>query len=325
MKFLVVGDPHVQLESLAECERLLDLVEEAAVANEVDRIVLMGDLFHTFEVIRVEVIDFWRRRLLRLGCPVWILRGNHDGPHDVKPGVHALRALEGRPVIIDEPRVERNDILWLPFTRSSEEFTRWCKEYSGTVTVYCHQDFNGAAYENGIYVKNGVDPDAIPQAQVISGHIHTVQEFGKVFYVGAPRWMTIKDVNQDRFLWVIEHANDGRVISKTSIPTDTHCLRMVHLVDSQTKPLDPETVPATVKALVDVKGDVAYCEARRRVWKGKARVRTFPTVVRTAKVKESDGIAIAFKKYLDSYQPSSGVTHDALRNLVEARLSIFPI
>jgi metallophosphoesterase superfamily enzyme len=49
-KVLYVGDPHAQISNLDESERLLNFVQESANKHEVDSIVILGDLYHTFAI-----------------------------------------------------------------------------------------------------------------------------------------------------------------------------------------------------------------------------------------------------------------------------------
>jgi hypothetical protein len=62
------------------------------------------------------------------------------------------------PAVLPRP----NSVPWLPPRRSRMRHE-----------VVCHATFNGARYENGFYAKEALDPDAVPQKRIISGHIHT--------------------------------------------------------------------------------------------------------------------------------------------------------
>lgn len=333
MKVLSVGDPHTRVNDIPECERLLDRVEavsdEAGINHDTGFIVLMGDLFHNHSIMHVEVMHFWRRRVARLAqkARVYILKGNHDGPQDGAFNVHALAALEMNGVtIVDQPMLmtvgpNSPAIDAIPFMRSNEEFVKVCQER--THIIYCHQEFNGCKYDNGFYSKVGVDPEAIPQKLVISGHIHTGQEFGKVWYVGAPRWMTASDANQDRFVWVIEHDDKtGDVVKRTPYPTDPACQRMIQIEDTEAAPADPAKLPEGAKVMVDIKGSAAWVQERKSFWHGRARVRTFTTNECQRTVKESDGIGVAFRKYLDAYEPKFGVPMAALERIAHDRLGV---
>lgn len=330
MKLLVVGDPHIKVEDLDEGQRFVARVRDVAMGADVDRIVFMGDLFHSHSIMHVEVMHFWRQALvsLRQAAPVIIVLGNHDGPHDMRPGVHALASLTMEGVqIIDQPTTLRRDdgipvnIGFVPFMRSNEEFVATCREYP-IETLYCHQEFDGCRFENGLPSPYGVKVQDIPQKQVISGHIHMGQEFGKIWYVGAPRWLTASDANQDRFIWVIEHDDFGAIISRERFATDPACQRIVHLEDTPEKPADPAALDASWKAMVDIRGPAAWVEERKALWRGKARYRTFRTGDKRTRVRESDGIPVAFQKYLEGFQPRFGTPQIQLKAMAADRLAL---
>jgi predicted phosphodiesterase len=328
MKFLVVGDPHVKPSDLEEGLRLVDRIVQVAKEREVDSIVLTGDLFHTHSLVHVEVMHFWRNAVAKMAAnhSVVVLLGNHDAPHDMRPGVHALAALADikNVYVVDEPkRIAWFDaVAFVPFMRSNDEFVAAMQALGDVPTVYCHQEFDGCKYDNGFYSKHGVDPEAIPQKLVISGHIHTGQEFGKVWYVGAPRWMTLSDANQDRYIWVIEHGPDGAVIGRTPYATDPACQRIVRVEDTAEAPADPGVFDATnVKVHVDIRGTAAWVEERKPFWRAiGARIRTFVDNGKKVAVRESEGIGAAFVKYLKTYQPRYGTPVEVLETMAKERL-----
>ena len=92
MKRLIVGDPHAKVSNLDEMQRLIDFVILTAKEQKVDRIEILGDLFHTHAVLRLEVIDFWSRNLLSLPsiCETIVLVGNHDMIGDYNSQLSAL-------------------------------------------------------------------------------------------------------------------------------------------------------------------------------------------------------------------------------------------
>lgn len=337
MKALVIGDPHIRVEDLEEGANLINLIAENVRTLKPDLIVFMGDLFHNFDLVNVEVATFWKRALLEIRlaagpAKIRIILGNHDGPHDPKPGVHALTYLQDMlgVEVVDQPKVFTDKgamMLFIPFMRDNAEFVKTCREaqvgISGAATtIYCHQEFAGAAYDNGQLIKEGVDPALVPQTTIISGHIHTGQEFGKVWYVGSPRWMTASDANKDRFLWLIEHDTAGDVVARTPIPTDPWCQRLVHVTDTEAKPENPEGMKPEWKVVVDIRGTEAWIEQRKPLWAGRARIRTFREGERKIEVRESDGIDVALERYFTRYKPTFGTDKDFLHRMMLDRLVI---
>lgn len=79
-KVLRVGDPHAKINNLEEMSKLMDFVLETARLHKVSQIEILGDLFHTHAVLRLEVQEFWAKYigLLSHHFPTIILVGNHD-------------------------------------------------------------------------------------------------------------------------------------------------------------------------------------------------------------------------------------------------------
>jgi hypothetical protein len=101
-------------------------------------------------------------------------------------------------MVVDEPRVVLPGILFVPYVHDPAEFVQICQQYPEAKTVVCHQTFAGSYFENGFLTPDGVEPNLLPQEQVISGHVHSPQRIGKVWYPGAPRWRTVSDANTER-------------------------------------------------------------------------------------------------------------------------------
>lgn len=322
MKALVVGDPHVRPDDLEEGWRLIEQIEGLITGYKPDAVVFLGDLFNNFAVTHISVIAFWRKAFARLnvarpGTRIVALVGNHDTAHDCVRGEHALLALTEFALIIDEPRVI-DGFLFLPYFRDPKGFVAACNQYHEIHTAFAHQEFNGSEFESGIYSKEGVLPGDIPQKLVISGHIHKPQEFANIWYPGSPRWLTVSDANQDRYLWVVDFDSEGRVTDRIKASSSFSCLRITKIVET------PDSPPVTSLAglgrlIVDIHGPPSFVAERKAVWKGRARVRTFPVMEKSVKVKESEGIPQAFDKYVGEYKAMCGTSSHVLRRMAKER------
>jgi DNA repair exonuclease SbcCD nuclease subunit len=330
VKLLLVGDPHVVAEELADCERLMDLVEETIKAERPDQVVFMGDLHHNHAVIALDVMAFWRRRLERLrmiGPKPWLIVGNHDRSGDSGNPNHALLAYEGLAHVVDGS-ADLVDIhlgnapraTLIGYTGTPMIFDEYVKKSQARV-ILCHETFNGAQYDNGFYAPEGIDPGLYPGKVFISGHIHTPQKVGdNVTYIGAPRWRTVSDAGvRRRALALIGIYGDGDVNFLKLIPTNSHCTPIVHVVVNEGD--IHENHPQGPRYIVDIHGSPDFIKDRAAAWKEKgARIRTFPVRQETAAVRESQGIRQALASYLSQYQPQHGTTPEALGALYAARL-----
>ena len=309
-RYIFVGDPHAVVDELDDCHALTGLAWGLAKRFNAT-VVLAGDLYNTHEVVRAEVLKFWYDALEDLcedGVPTIVVKGNHDYAAS-DPRATPLLAHLQQAVVVDEP-FQRDGVLFCPHT-TNEQLVEWSQEHRDCHTLVCHQTFDGSRYENGQYAGDGVDPARIAQRQVISGHLHTPQEFGKVWYPGAPRWRTLHDANVDRALWLLEFDPAGNLLSRSPFDTSVACRRLVHFVDTPASPVSFEPLP-NVRYRVDVRGPRKWVEERRGCFPG-ALVRT--TVTDTGselRVRESDGVAVAFAKWAGAFKAPFGTSGETL-------------
>lgn len=318
-KVLLVGDVHATPEELADCRALMNLVREIGIEHMVDEICLLGDSYHTMNVIRAEVLAFWREMFEWLGVPVVALVGNHDFAGEGSP-IHAMIAHEDQIQVVDKPLVKQG-VLYLPYYSDREAFVAAARA-NPTTTLVCHQTFEGAKYENGIYAKDGVDPDLLPQKHVISGHIHTPHAFGKVRYIGAPRWRSLPDANVDRAVWLYDFDAAGDIRQTTPFDTGKTCRQIRYVLDTPEKPFEGVLDPG-VDWRVDIRGPAAYVDERKKVLAGPGvRVRAFKVEKTGIRVRESDGIDEAFKKYLVKFRGRRGTPPEVLARMAMERLGV---
>ena len=321
---LNVGDPHAVPEELDDCRALAGYILDVARRERVDRVHFAGDMHHTHALVHIGVVLFWKeffRDLLTAGFKVSAQVGNHDRAGDGSAQAHALLSYP-EITVINEPLV-LDGVLYLPYYDDNDEFVAACRRYSECSVAFVHQTFNGATYENGIYAQDGVDPNLIPQETIISGHIHTPQKFGKVWYIGAPRWRTASDANVARAIWITEHADDGRVVNCRSFDTGGVCRRLFRFVETpdQLIQLPSDLRLGQDRVMVDLRDPTEFIEARKVVWTtAGAQYRTFRTDRAAPKVRESDGIDQAFDRFLGVYSPRNGTERTKLQQMARERV-----
>lgn len=281
MKQLLVGDPHVQVSNLKDSERLFEFILATAKKEKVDRITLLGDLYHNHALKRVEVEDFWRRWLKTLSAifETVVLKGNHDMANQKDPeskdalSVHA-DASNPRLIIVNNP-VFLGPILYMPYMDNRESFIETVNVISGINLLVCHQVFDGTRYENGFYDPNGIDASLINIPEIISGHIHTEGTLGKVWYPGTPKWDTATDANQPKSIWICEHDATGKTISKTAFSTWSVVTPIVSYVwkEGEVAPTIADNVLASVECI----GSAAFIAQAKALLKGKVKLKTKTT------------------------------------------------
>jgi DNA repair exonuclease SbcCD nuclease subunit len=204
-RILVVGDPHLKISTLETARKFLVWFADVIKTEKPDSTIVMGDLFDTHSVVRVEILWLWAEFMkAHANQRVTCLVGNHD---QAAPGSkeHSLVALSAWARIIDEP-TEFNGMAFIPYVHTKEAFAEaLSKLKSKNDYLFCHQTFQGAQYENGFYDPNGFPLELVKDfKQVISGHVHKLQKLGNVFYVGSPYWANFADSGEQKGLWIFD-------------------------------------------------------------------------------------------------------------------------
>lgn len=329
VRHLVVGDPHVTPEELEDCEALLGLVAETVDKEKVDLLTFTGDLHDTHDSLSTRVVEFWKRWFSHFihECKVVALRGNHDQVTPSQAYPHALLAYSGIQVVgapQELPLVEK--VGAVPYYYDAEEFYDAARKLAsyGNQTLFCHQTFSGAKYENGFAAKDGVDQEKIGFQRIVGGHLHTPQKVGRCAYVGAPRWRTLSDANKERHLWLFEHDGEKMKLAKR-ISTGDVCRRIFRFEDRPDAPAPvPESFNAKDTVAIDVYGPSAeLVRAREAELKARfgARTRGFPDRVERVKgVREAEGIKTSFDNFMDHFLPPNGTPVGTLKPVLEERL-----
>jgi DNA repair exonuclease SbcCD nuclease subunit len=332
---VVIGDVHSKVEDLDDCDKLVTVIDEVVEKENPNCLIFLGDLYDAFAVKNVVVERWWMQTLARYRrTQKYLVLGNHDRPGDQSAVGHALQAHAGQTTtIVDAPTLchELGDVMLLPFYFRAENFVAAAQSspVSLAKTLFCHQSFIGGKYESGQPIEarhdvSAVDAGVLPQKCVISGHIHTPQTTGKVWYVGAPRWRdNVSDANIDRHIVAVDFEGSlPKAIRKYA--TGEACKR-IWLIDD--KESDETTVTPQGKLgdryVVDVTGSAAYIEARKKVWATTGtRLRTFQTDRPGPKLSEADGVPAAWGKWAGEYRGKFGTTAEVLSEMARERLAL---
>jgi DNA repair exonuclease SbcCD nuclease subunit len=324
MKILSVGDVHAKVNELDDCNNLMNCVRDSVLKFKPDLIWLSGDLFNDFGIVNLDVALFWEQAFADISfggkIPIKVSLGNHDFRAGKKIS-HALRRFNYIEVI--ENYLITDDFLFLGYEPDNQAFIDKCNIYPDAKALFCHVEIQGAEFENGFYSQHGVDLNLIPQSFVVSGHIHKQAQMGKCLYIGSPRWLTVSDANQDKFIFLIDMDTITGDKKITPIPTDTYCSKIYNFKDYPDNPV--KALPGRPhRVVVDLYGPIDYIEKRVEYFKDSgARIRTFPERQLKSEIKESDGINVAFLKHFDNFTPPHGTSEERLNELVHERLGDF--
>lgn len=311
MRALIVGDIHVQIANLEESQRLIDFICLTAKSNSVEMIAFMGDQFHNHSVLRLEVIDFWRKAAIQLSQSakqVVFLVGNHDICGDkqkerLMSGNDVLDGIGG--IIICNRPMKIDGIDFVPFTSDKEQFVKECLLLNnGDIgkTVLCHQTFNGAQYENGFFAPDGIEPSVIPHSLIVSGHVHTFSKFNKVLYVGSPRWMSMNDANSKKHLALIDFDN-GQAKSLNFISTEDICTPILSFSIKEGDGL-PE-LKEKDRNYVELIGSTAWITKTKKKLPFNTNFKVSPTDRVVSKTERKKGLTLP--EFLDTFTLNGGI------------------
>lgn len=330
-KTLVIGDVHCTPQEINDCIGLGNLIIKTVKDHKPERVLFLGDLYNTHDVLNTRCIDFYKDlfdSIFRaIGKYPHIIVGNHDQYTPSIRHPHALLAhlFEGGPTIIDRPVVLDDGICAVPYFYDPKEFVQAVKELKEqnpqSEVLFCHQTFDGADLGEGFYAKDAVNPEDVPFRSVISGHIHSPMKLGKVVYIGAPRWRTLTDAKiSERNLWLLGGG------SPILIPTSKSCRRIYKFVDHWKTPAeininDDELALADIR--VDIYGDPEYIKNRIQELRAKynIRYRTFPLYEKRLGVSEAMGVKKALEAFLNTYKAPLGTPTELLKEKIEDRFN----
>lgn len=226
MKDIICGDPHGRVSTLPELKLLFAETLAVIKKEKPERVIILGDLFNDFSVLRLEVLGAWSNFIIQAGLKsrVILIVGNHDQA-GAAGEAHALEVFKSFPnvTVVDRPScIDLN--YFMPFMRDNAAFIQHVKLLPENSILFCHQSFNGAKFDNGFYDPHGVDPAAVGHLKlVVSGHIHLEQKFANIYYPGTPYQTSFGEQGEDKGIFLTEtSADDFKVIKKiqfTSLPT----------------------------------------------------------------------------------------------------------
>ena len=335
-KTLVIGDVHATPQEIGDCEALWSLVIETTCKYKCDEVVLLGDQTHTHDILNTRVIDFWMNAFKELAACRWVkndvgplitvIVGNHD---QVSPSIrdpHSMISFKHLVTVVDKP-MRVGAACYMPYYYNPIEFIEEAvklKEGNPNVdTLFCHQTFCGASDGLGFYLKDSVEPSAVPFKSIIVGHIHKPMHLGKVWYVGSPRWRTLTDAETEaRHIYVLE---DGK--EPIAIPTNTHCIKIYKYEDSEKEPLSinlSQEELALADLRITINGTSDYIAHRMTELKAKynAKCRGVPIRGKLAKASESEGIQNAFLRFSKAFTPPNGTNQVYLYKEAYGRLGV---
>jgi DNA repair exonuclease SbcCD nuclease subunit len=195
VKALVLGDPHFKLSNLLEVDRLVEYFCDLIKLHHPTLVIILGDVLHDHEKLHIipynRAVKFFRK-ILDLGTELFVLVGNHDmtSQNQFLTENHwmtSLKEWEGltvvdRPLMVDRGDVKLTMCPYVPngrFIEALDYVSGWKK----SSMIFAHQEFMGCQMLN--FKSETGDRWSSEYPPLISGHIHSYQWIGNVFYPGS--------------------------------------------------------------------------------------------------------------------------------------------
>ena len=243
MRALVIGDLHfgIKSNSLLWLESQLKFFKDqifVEIENQnIDRILFLGDVhdvrYSINQQIGIELKKLFREMLDKFKDKEFIiLAGNHDyyspleefaeyTAYEVLFGEEFYKAHPNLKVISKDPYLDEYGNLFLPWywTENSYHFDEILYNYDFSrevKAIYCHAD---------LMTWPGARIGSLKGCPVYSGHIHDIHidELSNLYNLGAAVALTFSDVNQERYIYIIE---DYKIVDKIANHTTPRFIRI---------------------------------------------------------------------------------------------------
>ena len=243
VRTLVIGDVHfgVKSNSLMWLESQLKLFKEQIFVEiekqNIDRVIFLGDVsdirYSINQQVGIELKKLFREMLDKFKEKEFIIvAGNHDyySPLEEFSEYTAYELLFGEEfyhihpnlkIISKDPWLDKYGNLFLPWywTENSYHFDEILYNYDFShdiKAIYCHADLT---------TWPGARIGSLKGCPVYSGHIHNINidELSNLYNLGAAVALTFNDVNEDRYIYILE---DYKIVDKIKNITTPRFIRI---------------------------------------------------------------------------------------------------
>ena len=196
-KIIFIGDPHIQVSNLTEVDKLLSKLQELAITESPDLIIIGGDLLHTHERLHTLALNkaYEMVNRMRKIAKTFVLVGNHDVINNSQyltqnHWMNSLKEWENT-VIVDKvvtETINKETFVFVPYVppgKFEDALNTLDKfDWKKASCIFAHQEFAGCKMGAIISVEGDKWPLEYPN--VISGHIHSRQiPQANIYYSGS--------------------------------------------------------------------------------------------------------------------------------------------
>lgn len=192
-----------------DISKAVEWIAEISYKGKVDRLVILGDIFHKRDLISVPVFNRVVKNLRDLEFDlIDIIVGNHD--QTTKGGItNSLLALEfeGGIITIHDLISSDGSNLYLPYQESYPAL--WSDRTPKNIIIFGHCGITGSRMTGFENAKNAeITPEELQLDKIAGGffgHYHIHQQIAKrAWYVGAPLQHSFRDVGNKCGFMIVE-------------------------------------------------------------------------------------------------------------------------
>lgn len=252
MKFAYIADIHLSRygqdsvnsesnlpERLHMLKNTLCQIADYCVENDIDQIVIGGDILHGKSVIyaiaQKVMLEFFRKYADTIHFTV--IDGNHDVSGKGTDAVSALEPLASEPNVLwismKDKYFQNENILFIPH---SPDMVKIIKSSSADILV-SHFGLNEGKLNSGISIVSDIGMKDLRENYklVLLGHYHKPQEIIEdnisLYYVGSPIQLDWGEKNDEKRFLIV----DTHTLTVESIPTSGYAKHIELKIDNENK------------------------------------------------------------------------------------------
>ena len=196
IKVLVCGDPHIQVNNIAEINIFMQKLMESAIQNKPDFFVCLGDVLHTHENVHSMAMNKAYEFInnMRQITKTFVLVGNHDAYNNQiflndNHWMNGMKEWDNTTIVdrVIKYEIDNKKFIFSPYVppqKLEEALNTINESYTDSTCIFAHQEFAGC--KMGAIISVDGDKWPLDNPLVISGHIHSRQiPQPNIYYSGS--------------------------------------------------------------------------------------------------------------------------------------------
>ena len=220
VKTLIVGDTHFGMRGGNETflnisYQFVDFLKKVILDNDVQRVIVLGDVFDSRVSIIVKVISIVNSLFKFLedrNIETYVILGNHDIYYRKNKTVTSLEMLENFSNVrvirgIEEHTIDGEKCIFVPWLTNQEENDKLIDTLKNNTYTFCfsHLPIQTLRMNETQKEYAGFEPDIMKSVtRVYNGHFHVRQELGNILCIGSPFQITWNDYNNKKGVYIID-------------------------------------------------------------------------------------------------------------------------